>query len=169
MKMYELNCSVCGESKPENVNYLGLCEGENERILGESMIGLDFSRFPYQNHDNTKIMDYLRSGLAVICDNGTPSYRFVDETGFGYVMDVNSSIIEYKNAFMSCVEKYSYEERLRVSKYMANKYGWEAKSLLYSKIIAEVYLVNLKLNFIRIGFRKIYNKMFRRIKTILKK
>ncbi len=122
-RFYDVVRQIAGRC-PENIDFLGMREGENHTLLGEHTIGLDFSRFPAQRHDNTKIMDYLRSGLAVICDKGTPSYRFVHETGFGCVMDPTASLREYQRAYEVCRELLVVRDRKVIARDFCDKYGW---------------------------------------------
>ena len=125
----------CHIKTPPNVSFLGPMEGMNHIIQGKHTVGLDFSRFPSQTHDNTKILDYLRSGLCVICDKGTPSYRFVEETGFGVVVSPDFDDDEIRDAFIKCRNMATLEKRREVSRYIAEKYGWDILSKKFSDLI----------------------------------
>jgi hypothetical protein len=115
---------LCGRQRPCNLRFLGPLEGENHAILGSHSIGLDFSRFPSQSHDNTKIMDYLRSGLAVICDRGTPSYRFVKEMQHGVILDPEFSIEDAQKAYRKCQRLCNLSKKRLIAEKMRKKYGW---------------------------------------------
>lgn len=134
---------LCGMETPNNINFLGPMEGENHKILGEHSIGLDFSRFPAQEHDNTKILDYLRSGMAVICDKGTPSYRYVEETGHGCVLNPHFTDEEIRSAFKKCSDLISLQNRRAVAEQIALNYGWDKQARIYSNIILEAYKVSV--------------------------
>jgi 2-polyprenyl-3-methyl-5-hydroxy-6-metoxy-1,4-benzoquinol methylase/glycosyltransferase involved in cell wall biosynthesis len=134
---------VTGEKIPLNIRYLGVREGENASLLGSHTIGLDFSRFPSQTHDNTKIMDYLRSGLFVVCDVGTPSYRFVEEMGHGVVVPPNCSEEDLRIACDKVSGQISKRRRLDVAERMKKKYGWKITAERYSKII-DMYTPDLE-------------------------
>ena len=126
---------LCGIKTPGNIEFLGPMEGLNHIIQGQHTIGLDFSRFPSQSHDNTKILDYLRSGLCVICDRGTPSYRFVEETNHGVVVSPDFDDDEIKSAYQHCLNIGTLECRKRVATYVQKKYGWDTLALKYSELI----------------------------------
>ena len=125
---------LCGIKTPSNIDFLGPMEGQNHIIQGQHTIGLDFSRFPSQSHDNTKILDYLRSGLCVICDKGTPSYRFVEETGNGAVVSPNFDDNEIRNAYECCLKIGTLENRKSVAAFVRKKYGWDTLALIYSEL-----------------------------------
>jgi hypothetical protein len=125
---------ITSESLPPNVVYLGVKEGENHLLMGSHNIGLDFSRFPTQTHDNTKIMDYLRSGLWVICDTGTPSYRFVKEMRHGAIVSPDCQEAELRIACENSAGHVSLHRRRRIAKMMQEKYGWKATAERFSRI-----------------------------------
>jgi glycosyltransferase involved in cell wall biosynthesis len=125
VKFYSIFKDISGFC-PRNIQYLGMLEGENHVVLGSHSIGIDFGRFPAQQHDNTKILDYLRSGLAVICDRGTPSHRFVEEAEFGVVVSPNCTANELRNAYLKCRELIENKNSEKVSIYFRDKYGWPA-------------------------------------------
>lgn len=116
---------LLGRKQPSNLRYLGMMEGQNHVILGTYTIGLDFSRFPNQLHDNTKVIDYLRSGLAVICDDGAPSYRYVNEFQHGCVLPSKHSKDDLQKAFLLCENITSYANRRRVAQQVKSRYGWD--------------------------------------------
>ncbi|HBJ33230.1 MAG TPA: hypothetical protein DDZ51_00405 [Planctomycetaceae bacterium] len=130
---------ICREPKPKNIEFLGPVEGENHVIQGRNLVGLDFSRFPAQEHDNTKILDYLRSGMCVICDRGTPSCRFVEETGHGVIVEPEFSEIEIQDAFARCIEIGSLSRRMKVARYVREKYGWNSIASQISDILQKVH------------------------------
>jgi len=135
---------LCDIPAPENIEFLGPMEGENHTLLGNSSIGLDFSRFPAQDHDNTKIMDYLRSGLCVICDKGTPSYRFVEETGYGVVVEPDFTTEEIRDAFLRCQEMISFQRRKEIASYMNERHGWGTRAIEYSELIQKLCASEMK-------------------------
>ncbi|WFB35676.1 hypothetical protein P3T73_16110 [Kiritimatiellota bacterium B12222] len=137
-KFNEILREICDTDTPKNATFLGPMEGLNHEVLGAHSIGLDFSRFPGQDHDNTKIMDYLRSGVCVICDEGTPSYRFVKETGYGVIVSPDFSDDEIREAFQTCREMVSLENRKRVSQMMCDLHGWGTRAQQYSELISQV-------------------------------
>jgi hypothetical protein len=128
---------LCGVETPSNIEFLGPMEGLNHILQGQHMIGLDFSRFPSQTHDNTKILDYLRSGMCVICDKGTPSYRFVEETGHGVVVSPKFDDDEIRAAFEKCRTLATYERRKEVARYVREKYGWNALAPKFSDLLCQ--------------------------------
>lgn len=132
---YDIVEEFCQIKTPSNITFLGPMEGMNHIIQGKHTIGLDFSRFPSQSHDNTKILDYLRSGLCVICDKGTPSYRYVEETGHGVVVSPDFDDDEIREAFKKCRRMATIERRKEVSRYIAKKYGWDTLSEKFSELI----------------------------------
>jgi hypothetical protein len=138
-KFDEIVREICGCEKPQNVDFQGPMEGQNHMIQGEHTIGLDFSRFPAQNHDNTKILDYLRSGLCVICDEGTPSHRFVQETGHGVVVSPSFGDDEIREAYLKSCELNSYTRRLEVASYVRENYGWQVAGNQFSEILQNAH------------------------------
>ncbi len=115
---------LCGQRRPANIRFLGSLEGENHTFLGSHSIGLDFSRFPSQTHDNTKIMDYLRSGLTVVCDRGTPSYRFVEEMRHGVILEPEFTIEDAQRAYRECRQACNLGQKQLIAARMREKYGW---------------------------------------------
>jgi hypothetical protein len=138
-RFYEVVEEICGMPAPANLRYLGTLEGDNEVVLGRHQIGLDFSRFPGQLHDNTKIMDYLRSGLYVICDRGTPSYRFVTETGFGSVVDAQFSDAQIRKAFLAARALVTIDRRRMTARYMRWIYGWHTRARFASSLLTAAH------------------------------
>jgi len=134
-KFNEIVVELCGIGVPSNLRFLGPVEGQNHVIQGQHTIGLDFSRFPAQTHDNTKVLDYLRSGLCVICDRGTPSYRFVKDAGHGVIVSPEFTDDEIRTAFEDCVSLSSATNRRAVASYVRSKYGWDVIALKFSEIL----------------------------------
>jgi hypothetical protein len=145
---------LCECEMPENVNFIGPAEGLNHILQGEHTIGLDFSRFPAQSHDNTKILDYLRSGLCVICDRGTPSYRFVEETAHGVVVSPSFSDAEIREAYVKCLKMSCHIRRKKIAKYVGEKYGWDTLANRFSELLCEAYVTpkasKLKIKVVRL-------------------
>lgn len=127
-RFYELIQELFGYNAPHNVKFLGTLEGTIHRVLGDYQIGLDFSRGARQRHDNTKIQDYLRSGLWVVTDRGSPSYRFVREMDYGSFLPGNFSSTEAREAVRDSLSKVSREKRLHVSRSMNDRYGWPTRA-----------------------------------------
>ena len=132
----EITKKVCNLDAPGNVEFLGAREGENDKLLGSANIGLDFSRFPAQTHDNTKILDYLRSGLAVVCDHGTPSARFVSRSGHGVVVSPNIGETEIVSAYRRCVKIADIATRKRIASETCARFGC---GCVRAKAIASAY------------------------------
>lgn len=116
----------------DNLSFLGPKEGENHILLGQATIGFDFSRSG-QHHDNTKVLDYLRSGCAVISDEGSTSSRFVKQFNYGYVIPEKFDIADARKAFLRCANQATYGRRKRISRIVRKAYGWQryAKKLSY--------------------------------------
>lgn len=129
---------LCHCQMPNNMIFLGPMEGSNHALLGRHSVGLDFSRFPAQSHDNTKIMDYLASGLYVICDNGTPSSRFVRQLRHGSILRPNPNEEELVSAYQQAKKESSLRKRHKISAKMQREHGWKSRSIQFSKLIREI-------------------------------
>jgi len=128
---------LLGRQAPGNLSYLGMAEGENPDFLGRHGIGLDFSRCPGQTHDNSKVLDYLRSGLAVICDDDAPSFRYVNEFRHGYVLPQVNTASDMRRAFAACRHMTSYARRRAVAKAVRDRYGWDRIAHRIAGIMAQ--------------------------------
>ncbi len=114
----------CGRSIPANLQFLGPRPGQNAELLGKANLALGFSRRTEQKHDDSKILEYLRSGLPVLCDDGQPSYRFVQETGHGYVMPFTAGDEVLREGFQRCLALSSLQMRRAVAVQVRDRYGW---------------------------------------------
>ncbi len=114
----------CKRSAPANLQYLGTCLGQDADLLGRADVALAFSRRLGQTHDDAKILGYLRSGTPVLCDDGQPSYRFVQETGHGYVMPFTAGDEVLREGFQRCLALSSLQMRRAVAVQVRDRYGW---------------------------------------------
>ncbi|MFH1618316.1 MAG: hypothetical protein ABIG11_00265 [bacterium] len=136
-RFYALAEELFGRKMPANLRYLGMQEGKNHETMGAHTIGLDFSRFPYQRHDNSKILDYLRSGLAVICDDGAPSYRYVHEFQHGRILPCKHTIEDLQKAFAACESITSCKNRRKIAQQVRERYGWDKITLKIARLMKE--------------------------------
>ena len=116
----------CGRDCPANLHYLGSCPGENAQLLGSASLALGFSRRIGQQHDDSKVLEYLRSGLPVLADDGQPSCRFVSETKHGCVIPFAASDELLRLGFQQCLAVSSVEHRRTVAAAVGKHLGWPA-------------------------------------------
>lgn len=116
----------CGCPPPLNLRYLGACPGENAEELGRASMALGFSRRAGQLHDDSKILDYLRSGAPVICDDGQPSHRFVIKSGHGVVVPFADTDRLLRTAYLRCLPLCAVEQKRRVAVEIREAFGWQA-------------------------------------------
>jgi hypothetical protein len=114
----------CGRPCPPNVRYRGACSGRNAELIGATDIAIGFSRRPDQTHDDSKILDYLRGGAPVFCDDGQPAYRFVHEFEHGYVMPFSAGDEALRHGFLHCMQLSSVQNRRRIAALVRDRYGW---------------------------------------------
>lgn len=126
LRFAEIARRWCGHPLPPNVRYLGSAPGENARLLGAATLALGFSRRPGQRHDDSKLLDYLRSGLPVLADDGQPSHRFVKETGHGCVMPFGGDDRALREGFQQCLALSDVERRRKVAAAVNEHLGWPA-------------------------------------------
>lgn len=91
--------SWASEQWPSNLHFLGAAEDDYHQVLASHTIGLDFCQSKAQSHDNTKIIDYLSSGMFVLTEKFAPSYRYAEEVQNGYIVsnfDTLASDLNFK-------------------------------------------------------------------------
>ncbi len=116
----------CGRDQPANLQYLGSCLGENAPLLGAASMALGFSRRFGQTHDDSKLLDYLRSGLPVLADDGQPSCRFIRETGHGLVIPFGADDATLRQGYLHCLALSDVERRRQMAAMIRQQYGWPA-------------------------------------------
>ena len=116
----------CHRSVPENLRYLGQRPGENAQLLGAATVALGFSRRAGQLHDDSKILDYLRSGVPVLCDDGQPSHRFILESGHGFVMPFAGGDEALREGYQKCLSLADTHHRRAIAAWTRDTYGWPA-------------------------------------------
>jgi hypothetical protein len=114
----------CGRPQPANLQYFGSCPGENASLLGSASLALGFSRRPGQQHDDSKLLDYLRCGLPVLADDGQPSQRFVKETGHGCVMSFDAGDQALREGYLQCLALSDVARRRMVAAMVGEYLGW---------------------------------------------
>lgn len=115
-----------GQTVPPNLRFLGRAPGENAALLGSANVGLGFSRQSGQTHDDSKLLDYLRSGLPVLCDDGQPSSRFVRDSGHGYVMPFDAGDDALRAGFLHCIARAGLAHRRQAAARVRDIFGWPA-------------------------------------------
>lgn len=119
----------CGRAVPSNLRYLGACSGRNAELLGAANLALGFSRHSGQLHDDSKVLDYLRSGTPVLCDDGQPSCRFVRETEHGFVIPFDSGDEALREGFHHCLAISSLQRRRTVAARVSDQFSWHRVAL----------------------------------------
>ncbi|MDP5030355.1 MAG: hypothetical protein NWQ54_00070 [Paraglaciecola sp.] len=116
-----------GHELPLNINFLGAAESNYQEILLSHDIGLDFCESVYQQHDNTKILDYLSSGMFVFTENYAPSFRYVEEFDSGYCLPdfEENNLIYGLEHYKKCSSKYWRNNLIDL---VYQKYGWKAQT-----------------------------------------
>lgn len=127
----------CGRPPPDNICYLGSSIGENDHLLGSASLALGFSRRSGQQHDDSKVLDYLRSGLPVLADDGQPSHRFVLETGHGCVIPFDADDAALRAGYFHCLALADVERRRSVAALVRDRFGWPAVSRQVAQWIGE--------------------------------
>jgi len=112
---------------------------ENNWLAGLAL----FPQTPhYYRKELTKIFEYMKNGIPILCSNFPAWKELIDETGCGIIVDP-SNLIEIKEAIEWLIEhpKDRKEMGYRGRKAIEDKYNWsiEEKKLfaLYEKIFTE--------------------------------
>ena len=138
----------CKKNIPDNLKYLGSQKGRNSEFLSKSTMALCFSRDKDQQHDDSKILDALRYGCPVICDDGQPSHRFVHETKHGIVLPFDISGNDLREAFLKCKEISQINKKQQIAHYCKSRYSWNTltQQIVSQFITAEENRPVIKIN-----------------------
>ena len=93
-----------GRIVPRNLLYHFLPPGEEEKLLNEATVGIDFSWNSNWLIDNSKIPYYLSYGLAPVTEMPAPSFRFVERFGVGSVLRYGALVEEWVAAISKAAE-----------------------------------------------------------------
>ena len=115
--------SWAGVDWPQNLTFLGGADSDYDEVLARHNIGLDLCESRHQQHDNTKIIDYLAAGMFVITEAYAPSSRYALQHQRGKVAEQFDEAYLQQHLGPAFADLANQDRKQRRRDFM-QAYGW---------------------------------------------